>query len=99
MFILYSRKNLRIADDVRRRLEAVGIHFWIAPRHIPPSPSYGAQITEGIKDCTTILRLSTVATIAAGDRRLRFEITAGLKGVSPVARKDRHEPVDRYLYC
>ncbi len=48
VFISYSSKNKKIADEICAKLEADGIRCWIAPRDIEPG-NYGGSIVKGIK--------------------------------------------------
>lgn len=59
VFISHASRNHRIADDVRARLEALGIGCWIAPRDIPPGASYGEQITGAIQNCAALVLILT----------------------------------------
>lgn len=59
VFISHASKNLRIADDIRRRLEGLGLSCWIAPRDIKPGASYGEEIVSAIETCLAVVLVLT----------------------------------------
>ena len=57
IFISYSSKNQKIANDLCRYLEQQGIRCWIAPRDIPSASNYAGEITRAIKSADRFLLL------------------------------------------
>jgi hypothetical protein len=55
VFISHASKNFKLADEIRSRLESIGIECWIAPRDIPLGSSYGEEITNAIKNCVAVV--------------------------------------------
>ena len=59
VFISHASKNFKLADEIRARLESLGIECWIAPRDIPPGTSYGEEITKALKECVAVVFVLT----------------------------------------
>lgn len=59
VFISHSKKNFKVADNIRDILEAGGVSCWIAPRDIQPGKQYGASIIDGISNSSVFLLLLT----------------------------------------
>jgi len=59
VFISHASKNFKLANEIRSRLESIGIECWIAPRDIPPGASYGEEITKAIKECAAVVFVLT----------------------------------------
>jgi len=59
VFISHASKNFKLADEIRSRLESIGIECWIAPRDIPLCSSYGEEITNAIKNCVAVVFVLT----------------------------------------
>ena len=59
VFISHASKNFKLADEIRARLEFLGIDCWIAPRDIPPGASYGEEITKALKECVAVVFVLT----------------------------------------
>lgn len=59
VFISHASKDFKVASEICRLLEEHGIPCWIAPRDIPPSGSYGAEISRAIENCSVTLLLFT----------------------------------------
>jgi len=59
VFISHASKDFKLADEIRSRLESIGVECWIAPRDIPPGSSYGEQITNAIKECVAVVFVLT----------------------------------------
>ncbi len=59
VFISRASKNFKLADEIRTRLESIGIECWIAPRDIPPGTSYGEEITKALKECIAVVFVLT----------------------------------------
>jgi hypothetical protein len=94
VFISHASRNFRIADDIRRHLEALGVACWIAPRDIAPGLSYGQEITSAIKDCAAVLLVLTdeanVSRAVANELEMAFRhqrviIPVRLKMVEPAS--------------
>lgn len=61
IFISHASKNFNLADDIRARLESLGLTCWIAPRDIAPGTSYGQEITQSIERCAAVVLVLTEA--------------------------------------
>ncbi len=94
IFISHASKNFKLADDIRRKLEALDKTCWIAPRDIPAGSSYGEVITQAIQSCTAVvLVLTEDANVSRGVaneiemafREDRVIIPVRLKEVEPSA--------------
>ena len=59
VFISHASKDFKVASEICRLLEEHGVACWIAPRDIPPSGSYGAEISRAIDNCSVTLLLFT----------------------------------------
>lgn len=55
VFISYSSKELKIAEDVCNYLEQKGTGCWIAPRNILPGAEYGEAIIDAIANSKVIV--------------------------------------------
>ena len=55
VFISYSSKNQRVANELCAYLEQAGIACWMAPRDIPSASSYAGEITRAIKSADDVL--------------------------------------------
>jgi hypothetical protein len=55
VFISHASKNFAVADEIRRRLEALNVPCWIAPRDVPPGASYGEEIVSAIQNCLAVV--------------------------------------------
>ena len=51
IFISYSSKDERIANEICVAFENEGINCWIAPRNIQVGKEYGGEIIKGIEGC------------------------------------------------
>jgi hypothetical protein len=59
VFISHASKNFKLADEIRARLESVGVECWIAPRDIPPGASYGEEISKALQECVAVVFVLT----------------------------------------
>ena len=55
IFISYSSKNQRAAEDICQALERNGIKCWMAPRDIPMGSKYATIITQAIKSAKAVV--------------------------------------------
>lgn len=94
VFISHASKNFPIADDIRRRLEELGLPCWIAPRDIQPGSSYGAEIVSAIENCLAVVLVLTseanASRAVANELELAFRnqrviIPVRLRPVSPAS--------------
>ena len=51
VFISYSSKDERIANEMCTAFEKEGLSCWIAPRNIQVGKEYGGEIIKGIEGC------------------------------------------------
>ena len=51
IFISYSSKDERIANEICVAFENEGLNCWIAPRNIQVGKEYGGEIIKGIEGC------------------------------------------------
>jgi len=95
VFISHASRNFRAADDLRSRLEELGIGCWIAPRNIPAGSSYGEEITGAIQNAVAVVLILTEEANAsrgvASELELAFRyqrviIPVRLKPVEPASR-------------
>jgi hypothetical protein len=59
VFVSHASANFKVADEVRQLLEERDVRCWIAPRDIPPSSSYGKEISKAIEECSVTVLLLT----------------------------------------
>lgn len=94
VFVSHASKNHALADDIRRRLEDMGIPCWIAPRDIPPGSSYGNEIVSSIESCLAVIVVLTeeanASRAVANELELAFRnqrviIPVRLKPVAPAS--------------
>lgn len=57
VFISYSSKDTKFAEDIAAFLEQLNISYWKAPEHIPAGSSYAKEIPAAIKECRIFLLL------------------------------------------
>lgn len=55
VFISYSVKNQKLANELCAYLEQTGVPCWIAPRDIPSASNYAGEITRAIKAADDVL--------------------------------------------
>ena len=55
VFISYSVKNQKLANELCAYLEQTGVPCWIAPRDIPSAANYAGEITRAIKAADDVL--------------------------------------------
>ena len=55
IFISYSSKNQRAAEDICQALERNGIKCWMAPRDIPMGSKYATIISQAIKSAKAVV--------------------------------------------
>lgn len=55
VFISYSSKNHKFANELCAYLEQAGIACWMAPRDIPSASNYAGEITRAIKAAVEVL--------------------------------------------
>ena len=55
VFISYSTKNQKVANELCAYLEQAGIACWMAPRDIPSASNYAGEITRAIKSADDFL--------------------------------------------
>ena len=92
VFISHASKNFKLADEVRAVLEAKGISCWIAPRDIPAGGSYGAEIIDGIRQCSVFLLLLTRHANLSTPVRNEVERAFGYQKVIIPVRLDEIRP-------
>lgn len=59
VFISYCSKDLKVANDLAKRLEKAKLRPFIAPRAIEPGDPFEEEILHGIKDCKEMCVLCT----------------------------------------
>ena len=91
VFLSYSSKDKREAEQVCQRLEASGIPCWIAPRDVTPGANYGEQIVAAIQNASAV-----VITLSENSNRSEHvvrEVELGAsygKPLFPVRLQDMH---------
>lgn len=95
VFISHASLDFKVADDVRRRLEAVGVPCWIAPRDIPLGSSYASEIANAVTKATALVLILTEGAnnsqpvaneVEMAFRHQRVIIPVRLKPVEPGMR-------------
>jgi hypothetical protein len=59
IFISRASADFKLADEIRQLLEERGTNCWIAPRDIPPSSSYGEEISKALDACSMTVLILT----------------------------------------
>jgi TIR domain len=100
VFLSYSRRDQRIAGEVRRRLEADGHDVWqdVDPRAIPGGARWRASIEQGIRQSDVFVLLlspNVVANPKHPREELEFADSAG-KELRPVYLKPLKELPDGF---
>lgn len=62
VFISYSQPDRDCAFELVARLEAEGVHCWIAPRDIAPSADWAAEIMDAISAARTMILVFSAAS-------------------------------------
>lgn len=94
VFISHASKNFPIADEIRRRLEELGMPCWIAPRDIQPGSSYGSEIVSAVEGSLAVVLVMTdeanASRAVANELELAFRnqrviIPVRMKPVAPAS--------------
>ncbi len=62
VFISYSSKNQKQADELCRLLERKGIGYWIATQHITAGENYAQKIPSALRECACVILLLSEAS-------------------------------------
>jgi hypothetical protein len=91
VFVSHASRNFRAADDLRARLEELGIPCWIAPRDIPAGSSYGEEITAAIQSAVAVVLILTEEADASRGVASELEpMPEALKAPERPASPDAH---------
>ena len=83
VFISYSNKDRKVADEVCSALERSGISCWIAPRDVPPGAEYADSIVDAIHNSRILVLI--LSSSANSSRQVKAEMqTAFEKGTTIV---------------
>jgi tetratricopeptide (TPR) repeat protein len=79
-FISYSHDDKDVAEAACLRLEASGVHCWIAPRDILPGSTWPGQIVTAINDCKAFVLI--YSSSANASEQIKHEVErAGNRGM------------------
>src|ERR1041385_8482775 len=76
IFISYSRKDMKTADDLEQRLNEAGFDVWRDRKNIKTGDAWWKKIVEAIKDCSAfaIILSSNSAVSPVVLRELSFAL-------------------------
>ena len=84
VFVSYSQPDRACALEIVAQLEARGVKVWVAPRDIPPSADWAAEIIEAIT--TSRLMLLVFSAGCNDSSQVRREVERA------VHRRQRRQP-------
>jgi hypothetical protein len=82
VFVSYSQPDRACAFDIVAQLEARGIKVWVAPRDIPPSADWAAEIIEAIT--TSRLMLLVFSSACNDSPQVRREVERAVHRHLPI---------------
>ena len=82
VFVSYSQSDRACAFDIVAQLEARGIKVWVAPRDIPPSADWAAEIIEAIS--TSRLMLLVFSASCNDSPQVRREVERAVHRHLPI---------------
>lgn len=100
VFISYSSREKKEADEIRNKLEAHNVRCWMAPESIPAGSNYGEHIPIGIRNAKVFLLV--ISDISQRSPWVAKETSMALscnKVIIPIVigKCDLHSPFDFYL--
>ena len=98
IFISYSSAQRDIADEIRNKLEKVGIHCWMAPYSIPPGSSYQAEIPDALGNIQCVLLI--LSEEAEQSRWVQKEIgcTIGARHTLIPYKCSEYQPSSQFMF-